>query len=75
MPPKIETKSTQPQGPSGPSSTANGAAFDQAARRLKREHPDLLEKPEFAKVKAYLAANPSPPPAHGGDHTPNRPRL
>lgn len=60
---ELELKSVQPAGPAGPSDTPNGVAFYEAARRLQREHPELLN----AELKEALAIHP-PPEAVSSDH-------
>ncbi len=65
---ELEIKAAQPEGPAGASSTTNGLAFDQTARRLAQEHPDLLD----AETKAFLATH-APPDPESSDHIPDPP--
>ncbi|HYE26772.1 MAG TPA: alkaline phosphatase family protein [Allosphingosinicella sp.] len=65
---ELEFKAVQPQGPAGASNTPMGVAFFEAAQRLEREHPELVD----AEMKAALAAQPPPEP-RGGDHIPDAP--
>lgn len=64
---EMEFKAAQPAGPAGASNTPNGVAFFEAAERLRRERPELLDKPGLADVKAALATQPPPRP-DSGDH-------
>ena len=70
---ELEFKAAQPQGPAGASNTPNGVAFFEAAKRLERDHPELLDRPEFAEVKAALATHPPPEP-ESSDHIAEPPR-
>jgi phospholipase C len=61
----IEIKAAAVEGPAGATKTTNGRAFDQIARQLAAEHPELVD----AETKAFLESNP-PPDIESGDHIP-----
>lgn len=67
---ELEFKAAQPAGPAGPSNTPIGVAFYEAARRVEREHPELLN----AQVKAALAEHAAPQPL-SSDHIAEPPRT
>lgn len=72
IPAPVETKGQAAQeavdigvaGDSNAPKTPNAAALHKAARKLADEHPDLIRKPGWKKMKDYLDHNPQPRPVH-----------